>query len=78
MPGGPVNGKRLRQLRKRAGLTQVQLSLKAGAGVMACSRIERGAVQPRLSTLQAFAKVLGVTVDELLGEPDPEPAEQAS
>lgn len=71
-----MNGKRLRQLRERAGLTQVELSLKAGAGVMACSRIERGAVEPKLSTVQAFAKALDVTVDELLAEP--EPAERAS
>lgn len=73
-----MNGKRLRQLRERAGLTQVELSLKAGAGVMACSRIERGAVEPKLSTLQAFAKALDVTVDDLLADPDPEPEEVAS
>jgi transcriptional regulator with XRE-family HTH domain len=71
-----VNGKRLRQLRKRAGLTQVELSMKAGLGAMACSRIERGAAEPKLSTLQAFAKALDVSMDELLA--DPKPAEAAS
>jgi transcriptional regulator with XRE-family HTH domain len=74
MPGGHVNGKRLRQLRERAGLSQRALSIKADVGVMACSRIERGAVQPTLSTLQAFAKALNVSVDELLAEPEPEEA----
>jgi transcriptional regulator with XRE-family HTH domain len=69
-----VNGKRLRQLRERAGLTQVELSLKAGVNVMACSRIERGAVEPTLSTIQGFARALDVSVDELLAEPEPEEA----
>jgi transcriptional regulator with XRE-family HTH domain len=70
-----VHGKRLRQLRERAGLTQVALSIKAGINTMACSRIERGVVQPSLPTLQALAEALGVTVDELLADPESEPAE---
>lgn len=66
-----MNGKRLRQLRERAGLSQRELSIKADVGVMACSRIERGAAEPKLATLQAFAKALGVTVDDLLADPEP-------
>lgn len=73
-----MDGKRLRQLRERAGLTQVQLSLKAGVNAMACSRIERSVIQPRISTVQAFAKALGVTVDDLLADPDPEPEPAAA
>jgi transcriptional regulator with XRE-family HTH domain len=69
-----VNGKRLRQLRERAGLSQRELSIKADVGAMACSRVERGAVQPTLSTLQAFARALDCTVDDLLAEPEPEEA----
>lgn len=67
-----MNGKRLRQLRERAGLTQVELSIKAGINTMACSRIERGVVQPTLATVQALANALNVSVDELLAD---EPAE---
>jgi len=42
--------------------------------MMACSRIERGVTQPTLATLQALARALGVSVDELLAEPAPEEA----
>lgn len=73
-----MDGKRLRQLRDRAGLTQVELAMKAGINAMACSRIERGAVQPTVATLQSLAKALDVTVDDMLADPDPEPAEVAS
>lgn len=67
-----MNGKRLRQLRERAGLSQRELSIKADVGAMACSRIERGAVQPTVATLQALAEALDCTVDELLAEPEPD------
>jgi transcriptional regulator with XRE-family HTH domain len=71
-----VDGKRLLQLRNRAGLTQVQLAVKAGVNVMVPSRIERGVVEdPPESTLRALARALEVTVDELLAEPGPEPGQ---
>jgi transcriptional regulator with XRE-family HTH domain len=69
-----VNGKRLLQLRTRAGLTQVQLANKAGLNVMVASRIEREVVaDPPESTLRKLAEALNVTVDDLLAEPEPQP-----
>jgi len=66
-----VNGQRLVELRKAAGLTQAELAVKAGLGMMQVSRIERGAVSdPQVSTVQALADALGVPVAELLAEPE--------
>ncbi len=71
-----MNGKRLLQLRTRAGLTQVQLANKAGLNVMVASRIEREVVaDPPESTLRKLAEALNVTVDDLLAEPEPQPNE---
>jgi len=68
-----VNGQRLVELRKAAGLTQAELAVKAGLGMMQVSRIERGAVSdPQMSTVQALAEALGVPVAELLADPEPE------
>jgi len=70
-----VNGQRLVELRKAAGLTQAELAVKAGLGMMQVSRIERGAVSdPQVSTVQALAEALGVPVAELLADPQPEAA----
>ena len=66
-----MNGQRLVELRKAAGLTQAELAVKAGLGMMQVSRIERGAVSdPQVSTVQALADALGVPVAELLAEPE--------
>ena len=68
-----MNGQRLVELRKAAGLTQAELAVKAGLGMMQVSRIERGAVSdPQMSTVQALAEALGVPVAELLADPEPE------
>lgn len=70
-----MNGQRLVELRKAAGLTQAELAVKAGLGMMQVSRIERGAVSdPQVSTVQALAEALGVPVAELLADPQPEAA----
>jgi transcriptional regulator with XRE-family HTH domain len=71
-------GDRLKRLRTAAGLTQQALATKAGLSMSAIIHIEKGRIpDPRGSTLKALAGALGVTVDELLSEDEPEapPAE---
>ena len=68
---------RLKQFRTAAQLTQQELAVQAGLSISAVIHIEAGRVSdPRVSTLTALAKALGVTVDALLGEnvPAPPPA----
>jgi len=54
---------RLRELRLKAGLTQKELAKRAGVSQALIARIESGAVNPRLSTLQRIVRVL----EEALG-----------
>lgn len=59
---------RLRRLRTAAGLTQQQLAVKAGLSVSVVVHLEGGRIpDPRMSTLKALAKALGVGLDELAG-----------
>jgi len=62
---------KLRQLRKKKGWTQAQLSRFSGVSQQAISHIESGRNAPTGNTLKILAPVLGCTVDELLGEPRP-------
>ena len=69
----PLDGRRLRQLRKAAGLSQPRLAITAGLSVSAVTDIEQGVTtNPKLSTLEALAQTLGVDVADLLVEPEPE------
>ncbi len=62
---------RLRELRKAADLTQQDLANKADLSISAVVQIEAGKIpDPRISTLKALAKALGVTVDELISDDD--------
>jgi len=67
----PVNqraiAKRLRELRKRSGLTQVELATKVGISQALLSEYERGEVRIHGELVAAFAKTLRVSSDELLG-----------
>jgi transcriptional regulator with XRE-family HTH domain len=59
--------KNLRRLRDKAGLTQQELAMKAGLSISAVCKLEQGKnTDPRMSTLQAIAKVLGVRVNDLI------------
>ena len=57
---------RLRQLRRRLGMTQATLAAKAGVSRGYLSRLEIGQHDPPLSTLLRLAKALRVPVAELL------------
>ena len=56
-------GLRIMALRKMAGLTQEQLSERAGLQRSHVSRIEAGKYAVTLETIQAIAEALGMTVD---------------
>ncbi len=56
-------GMRVAALRKNAGLSQEQLSEKAGLQRTHISRIEKGRYSLNIETLQAIAEALGMTVD---------------
>jgi transcriptional regulator with XRE-family HTH domain len=66
---------KLKQLRADAGLTQMQLAVKAGLSLSVVSQIEQGSIpDPRVSTLHALAKALGAPLDALAPDDEP-PAE---
>lgn len=70
-------GKRLAELREQAGLSQEDLGVRAGLHGMSISKIERGVVQPKLATVEALARALGLELADLLTAPEVEPAEVA-
>jgi transcriptional regulator with XRE-family HTH domain len=72
---------RLRKLRDAAGLTQQQLAVAAGLTISAVAQMEAGKIKdPRISTLKALAKALGVGLLALAengDEEEPAAAEKA-
>ena len=60
-------GKRIAHLRKEKGLTQEELAGRMGVSPQAVSKWENDQTCPDISVLPALSKLLGVTVDELLG-----------
>jgi transcriptional regulator with XRE-family HTH domain len=61
-------GDRLRDIRKRALLTQQELADKSGVGVTTIIRIENNQVEPHGSTIRKLAEALGVEPYELVKE----------
>ena len=61
----------LRQLREAAGLSVRELARQIGDSPTNVSYWERSGQIPRSDVLAPMAKALGVTVEELLGEPRP-------
>lgn len=64
-------GRNISILRKKRGITQMELSNKLGISFQAVSNWERGVAMPDISNLKQLAKVLGTTTDEILGEEKP-------
>lgn len=58
-------GKKIKQLRFKAKLTQEQLGESLGVGAQAVSKWENGASMPDISLLPQIAEVFGVTIDDL-------------
>jgi transcriptional regulator with XRE-family HTH domain len=63
---------RLRDLRRRRGLTLEAAAQRAGLSPAHLSRLETGHRQPSLPMLLGLARIYGTTVAELLGESAPE------
>jgi transcriptional regulator with XRE-family HTH domain len=64
-----VLAERVKCLRLAAKMTQQQLAGAAGIALTALAQIEQGVTtDPRLSTLRALARALGVSLDELAAE----------
>lgn len=65
----------LRRLRLKAGLTQKELARRAGVSQSLIARIERGDINPRLSTLRRIMEVLyevleeGLTAEAIMHKP---------
>ncbi|MBR2409170.1 MAG: helix-turn-helix transcriptional regulator [Lachnospiraceae bacterium] len=59
-------GKRIATLRKEKGMTQEELSQKMEVSAQAVSKWENDQSCPDITSLPKLAKILGVTVDELL------------
>jgi transcriptional regulator with XRE-family HTH domain len=68
---GPMasTGSRLKQLREAAGLSQRELARQIGQVQSNIRYWETTEKIPRSDVLAPMAKVLGVTVEELLGQP---------
>ncbi len=60
-------GRRIAELRKENGLTQMGLADALGISFQAVSNWERGNTMPDISKLQELAGILGVSIDKLLG-----------
>ena len=58
-------GKKIRQLRFKAGLTQEQLAEKLGIGPQSVSKWENAVAMPDISALPLLAEIFGVSIDEL-------------
>ena len=58
-------GKKIRQLRFRAGLTQEQLADRLGIGPQSVSKWENAAAMPDITALPLLAEIFGVTIDDL-------------
>lgn len=61
-------GERLRELRTERGISQDELAREADVHSTAVGRLERGAREPRLTTILRVARGLNVRPGELLDE----------
>jgi transcriptional regulator with XRE-family HTH domain len=60
-------GNKLKDLRISKGLTLQQLAFEAEMEISQVHRVEKGKINPTLTTLNALAKGLGITLTELIG-----------
>lgn len=60
-------GKRVKEIRERKFMTQVELAEHCRTTAQYLSQIEHGKKQPSLQTLVGIAEALEISMDELLG-----------
>lgn len=58
-------GKKIKDLRLKAGLTQEQLAAKLSVAPQSVSKWENAAAMPDITTLPLLAEIFGVSIDEL-------------
>lgn len=56
----------IRRYRQRAGISQSQLAKSAGVNQSAICKMEKGVIVPTISTLDDIARVLNVSIDDLV------------
>lgn len=66
----PSNGERLRSLREAAGISQRELARQLGVHHSNVGFWERSGTVPRSALLPDLAKILGVNIDDIIGDPD--------
>lgn len=66
----PQIGERIREIRKREGLSLETFALRCDMHPAYVGHIERGTQNPTLSTLERICKGLGIRVDELFKDVD--------
>jgi transcriptional regulator with XRE-family HTH domain len=76
--GSVVNdfANRLRELRRKRGLSQMKLGVKAGVNLSYLNKLERGEATPGLDLIARLAQALGVATADLVsvpGKTDPLP-----
>ena len=65
-----IFAERLREVRDKRGLTQVELGTKAGIPGTSIAHMEAGSRKPSFDSLRRLATALEVTTDYLLGRVD--------
>lgn len=60
-------GQKIAQLRKERGMTQMELADKMFVSFQAVSNWERGETMPDISKLPQLTEILGVSIDDILG-----------
>lgn len=63
-------GNKLFQIRKKMGMTQMEVAVAAGLSERTYADIERGTVNMRIETILKVCKVLQITPNEILTEKD--------
>jgi len=71
MANDPARGKQLTVFREAAGLSMRELARQIGVDHSNVRYWEQSGTAPRSDVLIPMAKALGVTIDELLGQPKP-------
>lgn len=61
-------GDNIKQLRKRAGLTQIDLSKKTGLSIGSIQGYEQGKYKPKIESIQKIADALDLSFYDIVGE----------